>query len=317
MTRTSKTYSFFLIYIVINIVSSFLLVSVLDYSSMDPMIYSIIGQLAMFLPLILIGPKMFYENPKTTFSIYKISVGDVIAAIALTFAIGPITSLLSLITSIFFPNVVSTDLATAYQSPFIYSVISICIIPAVCEELIFRGVVFSGFKNLSLKKACILGGIIFSIAHFDPQQSLYTFAVGVLFCYIVYRTKSVFPGMISHFCLNFSQLMFSRISFSLTAADTAAGEIVMTDALMAQYVLQYLFLSVFSIPIILYLVSLMGRKYGRGKPLFAKLLMPKKEFVIEDESVFDYAPQQQYEEKFFNWQLILILILYILFILLL
>ena len=300
MTRTSKTYSFFLIYIVINIASSFLLVSVLDYSSMDPMIYSIIGQLAMFLPLILIGPKMFYENPKTTFSIYKISVGDVIAAIALTFAIGPITSLLSLITSIFFPNVVSTDLATAYQSPFIYSVISICIIPAVCEELIFRGVVFSGFKNLSLKKACILGGIIFSIAHFDPQQSLYTFAVGVLFCYIVYRTKSVFPGMISHFCLNFSQLMFSRISF-----------------LMAQYVLQYLFLSVFSIPIILYLVSLMGRKYGRGKPLFAKLLMPKKEFVIEDESVFDYAPQQQYEEKFFNWQLILILILYILFILLL
>ena len=271
----------------------------------------------MFLPLILIGPKMFYENPKTTFSIYKISVGDVIAAIALTFAIGPITSLLSLITSIFFPNVVSTDLATAYQSPFIYSVISICIIPAVCEELIFRGVVFSGFKNLSLKKACILGGIIFSIAHFDPQQSLYTFAVGVLFCYIVYRTKSVFPGMISHFCLNFSQLMFSRISFSLTAADTTAGEIVMTDALMAQYVLQYLFLSVFSIPIILYLVSLMGRKYGRGKPLFAKLLMPKKEFVIEDESVFDYAPQQQYEEKFFNWQLILILILYILFILLL
>lgn len=313
MTRTSKTYSFFLIYIVINIASSFLLVSVLDYSSMDPMIYSIIGQLAMFLPLILIGPKMFYENPKTTFSIYKISVGDVIAAIALTFAIGPITSLLSLITSIFFPNVVSTDLATAYQSPFIYSVISICIIPAVCEELIFRGVVFSGFKNLSLKKACILGGIIFSVAHFDPQQSLYTFAVGVLFCYIVYRTKSVFPGMISHFCLNFSQLMFSRISFSLTAA----GEIVMTDALMAQYVLQYLFLSVFSIPIILYLVSLMGRKYGRGKPLFAKLLMPKKEFVIEDESVFDYAPQQQYEEKFFDWQLILILILYILFILLL
>ena len=311
MTRTSKTYSFFLIYIVINIASSFLLVSVLDYSSMDPMIYSIIGQLAMFLPLILIGPKMFYENPKTTFSIYKISVGDVIAAIALTFAIGPITSLLSLITSIFFPNVVSTDLATAYQSPFIY------IIPAVCEELIFRGVVFSGFKNLSLKKACILGGIIFSVAHFDPQQSLYTFAVGVLFCYIVYRTKSVFPGMISHFCLNFSQLMFSRISFSLTAADTAAGEIVMTDALMPQYVLQYLFLSVFSIQIILYLVSLMGRKYGRGKPLFAKLLMPKKEFVIEDESVFDYAPQQQYEEKFFDWQLILILILYILFILLL
>ena len=45
--------------------------------------------------------------------------------------------------------------------------------------------------------------------------------------------------------------------------------------------------------------------------------MPKKEFVIEDESVFDYAPQQQYEEKFFDWQLILILILYILFILLL
>ncbi len=316
MTRTSKTYSFFLLYILLNIVSSVILLMTVDYYSMDPMLYNIIGQLVLFLPVILIGTKIFYESPKTTFSIYKSSVADIIAAIVLTFAIGPMTSLMSLIMAMFFPNVVSADLAVAYQSPLWTSIVSICVIPAVCEELIFRGIIFSGFKNLSLKKACVMGGLIFAIAHFDPQQLLYTFAVGVLFCYIVYRTKSIFPTIVSHFSLNFSQLMLSRISFASVASETAA-DTVLTNAMLLQYIGHYFILSVFSIPIILYIVSLMGRKYGRGKSLFADVLQPKKEFIIEDETVFDYAPQRQFEEKILNWQLILILIFYILFTLLL
>ena len=55
-------------------------------------------------------------------------------------------------------------------------------------------------------------------------------------------------------------------------------------------------LSLLAMPLLIYFVSLMGNKTGRGKPLFS--LRPKKyEFKIETEEVFDYAPQEELSVK--------------------
>lgn len=309
LTRTSKTYTYFLLYILINFVGSFGVIAVIDIYSIDPMVFNIIAQLVVFLPVVLLGGVFFGGKMKDVFSVGKVSPLDLLAAAALAVAIGPITNLLSLIGVMFFPNNVTTALGVAYESPFIFSVISICIIPAVFEELLFRGAVFTGLNNVSLKRACLMGGIIFALAHFDPQQFLYTFVIGMLFCYVCYRTKSVLPGMVTHFVINFSQLMISRISFQ--AAETAKNYVEPTiEEAVSQLLGPYIALSLISIPIIIYVVSLMGRKYGRGKPLFS-LEPEKKEFKIEDESVFDYAPQRPYEERLFRWQLIVIVLIYL------
>ncbi len=309
LTRTSKTYTYFLIFILINVAGSLGLLAVVDVYSIDPMAFNILEQLVVFLPTVLIGGVIFGGKFKDVFSLGKVSFTDLIASAVLAIAIGPITSLLSLISVMFFPNNVTTALGVAYESPLILSVISICIIPAVFEELIFRGALFTGLNNVSLKRACLMGGIIFALAHFDPQQFLYTLVIGILFCYIVYRAKSVFPGMVTHFCINFSQLMLSRISFSSTEAAAESYVEPTIEEAFSQLLVPYIVMSLVSIPIIMFLLSMIGKKYGRGKSLF--LLPPEKpEFEIEDESVFDYDPQRPYEERLFRWQLIVIVIIY-------
>ncbi len=292
----------------INIVGTFAIVAAVDIYSMDTMVLNILVQLVIFVPTVLLGGVFFGGKMKDVFSLNKVGFVDLLSAAVLSIAVGPITSLLSLISVMFFPNNVTTELSVAYQSPLIISIITICIIPAVFEELIFRGAIFTGLKNVSLKRACLMGGIIFALAHFDPQQFLYTLLIGILFCYMVYRTKSVIPGMVTHFMLNFSSLMLSRVSFAAAETAEAYAEVTVEEA-FSQLFVPYLYMSLISIPIILYLISLMGHKYGRGKPLF-RLPEEKKEFKIEDESVFDYAPQKQYEEKLFKWPLVLILIVY-------
>ena len=113
--------------------------------------------------------------------------------------------------------------------------------------------------------------------------------------------------MLTHFLLNFSQLMMSL-------TDTSASEEAAMDIYeaAAQLLGPYILMSLISLPIIIYIVSMMGRKNGRGKPLFSLLPKPKKEFEIEDETVFDYAPQKIYEERIINWQFIVIIIIYVL-----
>lgn len=312
MDRISKTYTFFIIYIIINMVSSEALFAIPALSAADPMVYSITGQAAMFIPVLFIGVKMLGEGSRETFLLNRPAVFDIIEAVILVIALMPIISLLSMIMLLFFPNNATEALTVAYASPLLLSIISICVMPAVFEELVFRGIIFSGLKNVSLKKACIMGGLLFAAAHFDPQQVLYTFLIGSLFCYMAYRTRSIFPGIVSHFTINFSQLMMSRIA--LAATDAAAADITVEQAI-GQLFGSYFVLSLASVPIIIYILSLMGRKNGRGRPLISPLLSdgrPQNDSItIEDESVLDYNPQKIYEEGLIKWQLIVIIALYI------
>lgn len=307
MTKTNRTYCFFIIYTVLSFVLSNGMLRIPFFASLEPMVLNTVGQLVIFSLTLILGIFMFKEAPVKVFGVNPVALGDILIGALLAFLITPIANLLSLISTVIFPNNVSEVLTVAYDYPLFLSIVSICIIPAVFEELIFRGIVFGGFKNLSLTHACVLGGLIFAIAHFDPQQALYTFFVGTLFCYIVYRTKSVLPTMITHFCLNFSQVMLSRMSL-----EEAAGtpiDIPLSEAI-GQLLPSYFLLSLVAVPILVYFVSLMGVKCGRGKPLFS--LRPKKyEFKIETEEVFDYAPQMGLGEKPFSIFLIAVLLSYV------
>ena len=90
------------------------------------------------------------QKPKEVLSVWKVSPADILLAGTLIIGLMPVLSLLSALMSLFFPNASADTLGTASQYPLWMSIISLCVIPAVCEELIFRGIVFSGLKNMEL-----------------------------------------------------------------------------------------------------------------------------------------------------------------------
>jgi len=87
---------------------------------------------------------------------------------------------------------------------YVSIVISIALVPAFCEEFLFRGFVQSSFeKRLNIFWTIVITSIIFAIFHFNPFALLPLFALGAYFSYVVYLTDSIFISVILHFLNNF------------------------------------------------------------------------------------------------------------------
>lgn len=75
----------------------------------------------------------------------------------------------------------------------------IAVVPAVCEELFFRGFLLSGLgRSLGKWNAILLSALIFGIYHFIVDKLPITTLLGVLLGYICWQTRSILPGMIVH-----------------------------------------------------------------------------------------------------------------------
>jgi sodium transport system permease protein len=77
------------------------------------------------------------------------------------------------------------------------------VLPAVCEELAFRGFILSGLRHLGSKWWAIgLTAVFFGLAHGVIQQSLSAAALGLVVGYIAVQTGSLIPCMLFHVTYN-------------------------------------------------------------------------------------------------------------------
>jgi len=75
----------------------------------------------------------------------------------------------------------------------------VAILPAVCEELAFRGMLLSGLKRKLRPVALVVGvGIVFGLFHMSLFRIGPTAALGMVLTAIALMTGSVFPGMLFH-----------------------------------------------------------------------------------------------------------------------
>lgn len=70
--------------------------------------------------------------------------------------------------------------------------------PGICEELLFRGLIFSGLRRLGAWPAVLLSALLFGLAHASIYRLLPTFILGVLLGVLRWRSGSVVPGMVMH-----------------------------------------------------------------------------------------------------------------------
>ncbi|MDR0975117.1 MAG: CPBP family intramembrane metalloprotease, partial [Ruminococcus sp.] len=111
-----------------------------------------------------------------------------------------------------FPEMMSTDLAIAGQSPILVIILTTVITPFT-EELFFRGLLFKRLRGmLSFIPSAIISSIIFGIAHGSVPQFFYTFLLSILFCYIYEKYGSLLITIYCHFVLN-SVIMVVNYAF--------------------------------------------------------------------------------------------------------
>ena len=82
-------------------------------------------------------------------------------------------------------------------------IIIMAVVPAIFEELFFRGLIFSSLiKRTNVLAAVFISSLLFSLMHFSLIKIFPTFLLGGIFAYVVYKTNSILPAVILHFINN-------------------------------------------------------------------------------------------------------------------
>lgn len=75
--------------------------------------------------------------------------------------------------------------------------------PAVAEELLFRGLAQGSFeRRVRPMTAVILAAFLFAVLHLRPVTFIPLFLLGAFFGYVALRSGSVLPAMLGHFIFN-------------------------------------------------------------------------------------------------------------------
>lgn len=75
----------------------------------------------------------------------------------------------------------------------------LALVPAVCEELAFRGFILAGLlRKHPPGRAILISAVLFGVFHMVPQQMVVASILGVVLAMTATRTGSVYPGMLLH-----------------------------------------------------------------------------------------------------------------------
>lgn len=95
---------------------------------------------------------------------------------------------------------------------FILDIIFVCLMPAVFEELLFRGAVLTSYENIyGSKKAILFCGFVFAIMHNSLTAFVPQFIIGIFLSFIVLKFDSLYLGMLAHFTNNFTTLFIQYV----------------------------------------------------------------------------------------------------------
>ncbi len=81
--------------------------------------------------------------------------------------------------------------------------VAVCLVPAVCEELLFRGLIQNRLlKRLSPPVAIMIAACLFSMAHVDVAHALGVLPLGIWLGILAWRCQSIWPAIMGHMINN-------------------------------------------------------------------------------------------------------------------
>ena len=149
------------------------------------------------------------NNLWDTLNIRRVSAPVLVIAVLLPFSLQPIISWFGVVIAEIYP--MSPSMLAGLEgmekmfvdAPWGWLLLAFAVVPAVFEELAFRGFMLSGLRSETKDwTAIVITAAFFGITHGILQQSLNAGMVGVLLGYVAVRTNSIIPTMIIHFLHN-------------------------------------------------------------------------------------------------------------------
>ena len=269
----------------------------------DELTALLISQALLFLPTgVYLWRNKF--DLKETIRLKPIKISTVFMLIGFMYAIMPAATLINAISLQFTTNVIDdTVTRIAVDHPFAVGMLAVAFIPAVLEESVYRGVFYNEYRKVNIKKAVVLSGLLFGLAHMNLNQFIYAFLLGMVFSVVVEMTDSILSSMVLHFVMNGTSMA------SVYAQEMAKTEMVLepveTTDMIAMYIQSIWFPALAGVILACFILRALagneGREqvwkelFGRKKSADANLIeevSEKPSAVTETEGCVEYPEQK-------------------------
>lgn len=119
---------------------------------------------------------------------------------------------------------------------FFIGVLLLGLVPGVCEEALFRGLLMRCFERWGSVANLLVTSALFALLHLEPTQVAGTFVLGLGFGLVRFKTGSVVPCMVAHAVYNAAVVGAARFTPELGVRlvhplGIAAGLVVFGSAL--------------------------------------------------------------------------------------
>ncbi|MDE7336901.1 MAG: CPBP family intramembrane metalloprotease, partial [Clostridia bacterium] len=91
-------------------------------------------------------------------------------------------------------------------------------IPAICEEILHRGIIARSAKNFSYFIGILISGALFAFMHGSPMQLVHQFFVGVVCTLVYYMSGSIWISALVHFFNNAITLVSGYVVFKISGS---------------------------------------------------------------------------------------------------
>lgn len=177
--------------------------------------FTMLAQVA-FLIIILVLNKKY--NLQKAMSISK-KLGTQNAIISVALGIIAVLSLYPIVSwfDVFLQSVGYNVSTVGFEitSPFmlILGIVLLAFVPAVLEELVFRGAILQGLKRYGKWVAIFSTSALFVLLHGSLQQVVFPFLMSIILCQTALKNDNVLASIVVHFVSNTTSLVVSYIGF--------------------------------------------------------------------------------------------------------
>lgn len=204
--NSKKVNRIFMTIILVHIAVVFLLTVLSPIFTLEIVPNFILSQSMILVPA-LIGVLLSKENLVQFARFRRIKISSVFMIILFTFLAMPLTVVINAISMLFVDNTVAAISGDVLELPFILMLFIIGIFGPFSEELVFRGVVYQGYKKSGTAfQAMILSALLFALMHMNINQAAYAFVIGLIMILLVEATGSIWSSVLFHVVFNSEQV---------------------------------------------------------------------------------------------------------------
>lgn len=184
------------------IVSQLMIYVIAGFGVNDIMVLQFLIQVFLALPAVLY--LLGRQQPVTkSLGLTIPGIKEWLLLIPLAVCVDKIAEFINVVSQLFTRNEVSNHMIPLIlQYPFPVALFVIAVTPAICEELVYRGVLFHNYRKTGLGIAVVLSGFLFGIMHMNLNQFSYGFVLGILLALVNEITGSVLPSVFLHLYIN-------------------------------------------------------------------------------------------------------------------